>query len=58
MPKKKTRLSPTTVRLSSVDSENVDVIVRSGFGSDLAHAVRFALAIARRWIDEGRRIAS
>lgn len=44
---------PTTVRLRSTDDENAVVVIRAGFAGDLASAIRFSLALARRWIDDG-----
>ena len=46
------KLRPTTVRVGAVDEANVTAVIRSGFANDMTGAVRFALALARRWIDE------
>lgn len=45
------KLRKTTVRVGGVDEANASAIIRAGFADDFVGAMRFAMALARQWID-------
>jgi len=47
-------MRPTTIRVRPIDDEAAAALIRSGFAHDFAGAVRFALALARRWSGENK----
>lgn len=49
--KAKTGMRPTTTRLRPIDDENATAVIRSGMAKDLSGAIRFGLALARRFAE-------
>ena len=45
-------MRPTTIRVRPIDDEAAAAVIGAGFARDFAGAIRFSLALARRWASE------
>lgn len=48
----------TTVTLRPVDQDAIDAIIADGLADNTTSAIRAALSLVRRWIDDGKRKAA